>query len=304
MSASPVFAPAAPSRPFTFVPKNAEALLKRLPQAAQLALVTPASRLEVRPEPEMVSCGIREVDSLAGGLPRGCLTEVCGPASSGRTSLLLAALSAATRREEVGVLVDASDGFDPLSAAAAGVDFTRLLWVRCGQSFSPSRQRVTEKNLTGKKPFAFETRREWESRLEQVLKITDLLLQSGGFGLVAIDLGDVPLPSTRRIPLTSWFRFRRAVENTPTILLVIGQEPCARTCASLLLQMQKSSGQWPVASFQPVGGGRPRSRQSEAPPHAQLLSGMRIKAEVLRSRLERKPMQSASTFSTKTAWAG
>ena len=40
----------------------------------------------------MASSGIPELDALTGGLPRGCLTEICGPASSGRTTLLLAAL--------------------------------------------------------------------------------------------------------------------------------------------------------------------------------------------------------------------
>ena len=36
-----------------------------------------------RPQPELVSTGVAEVDSVAGGLPRGCLTEIVGPASSG-----------------------------------------------------------------------------------------------------------------------------------------------------------------------------------------------------------------------------
>src|SRR4029077_9093522 len=97
-----------------------------------LASVTPASQLEIRPAPEMVSSGVPAIDALTGGLPRGCLTEICGPASSGRTTLLLAALAAATRRREFCVVVDASDALDPQSAAAAGVDLERLLWVRCG----------------------------------------------------------------------------------------------------------------------------------------------------------------------------
>src|SRR2546428_14109061 len=102
-----------------FLPKSGPALvLERLSQMPRLVAVTPASRLEVRPAPEMVSIGIRELDSLTGGLPRGCLTEICGPDSSGRTSVLLAALAAATRREESCALVDASDALDPASAAA------------------------------------------------------------------------------------------------------------------------------------------------------------------------------------------
>src|SRR6266436_1168943 len=81
--------------------KEPAGVLKHLTALPKLAGVTPASRLEVRPAPEMVSSGIREIDALSGGLPRGCLSEICGSASSGRTSVLLAALAAATRREEV-----------------------------------------------------------------------------------------------------------------------------------------------------------------------------------------------------------
>src|SRR5271169_856891 len=96
--------------------------------------VTPASRLEIRPAPEMVSSGIPAIDALTGGLPRGCLTEICGPVSSGRTTFLLAALAAATRRGEFCTIVDASDTLDPHSAASAGVALDRLLWVRCDES--------------------------------------------------------------------------------------------------------------------------------------------------------------------------
>src|ERR1700728_914573 len=108
--------------------------LPRAFQDSRLAGVTAASRLAVRPAPEMVSSGIAAMDGLTGGLPRGCLTEICGPASSGRTTLLLAALAAATRRGECCVLVDASDALDPQSAAAAGIELDRLLWVRCGEN--------------------------------------------------------------------------------------------------------------------------------------------------------------------------
>ena len=83
------------------------------------------------------------LDTLTGGLPRGCLTEICGPASSGRTTLLLAALAAATRRGEFCVVVDASDALDPQSAAAAGVELERLLWVRCGDD--PPKSHASEK---------------------------------------------------------------------------------------------------------------------------------------------------------------
>src|SRR5450432_2717510 len=115
-----------------------------------LARVTPASQLEISPAPEMVSSGIPAIDALTGGLPRGCLTEICGPASSGRTSVLLAALAAATSRDEFCALVDANDALDPHSTAAAGIDLDRLLWVRCGESY-PEEEPATRKHRNGEK---------------------------------------------------------------------------------------------------------------------------------------------------------
>jgi hypothetical protein len=294
MSSLPLVSTAAPGR---FVAVAAPAFstvgFKPLSETPRLAGVTPASRLEVRPAPQMVSSGVREIDTLTGGFPRGCLTEVCGPASSGRTSVLLAALAAATQRQDVCALVDVSDAFNPHSAAAAGVNFERLLWVRCGMrlknSGSPQRHSLallragsaTEKNETA--------RRQIEKPVEQALRVTDLLLQSGGFGLVIIDLGDTPLKMARRIPLTSWFRFQRAVEHTATVLFVISQVPCAQTCASLLLKV--SGKKLSAVGFQ---------LSAKTPAHAQLLDGLLVQGELLRSRLERKPAGSVMIgFETK-----
>src|SRR5579864_9144981 len=158
---------------------------QRFPSAS----VTPASQLEIRPAPEMVSSGITELDALTGGLPRGCLTEICGPASSGRTTVMLAALAAATRRGEYCALIDASDALDPQSVAAAGIDLDRLLWVRCGES-SPQRHRSTGKQNQKERIQPYRESQS-EHRLEQVLRATDLLLESGGFGLIVLDLADL-----------------------------------------------------------------------------------------------------------------
>ena len=152
MSASPVFSSAAMSRPFIFSPRSSPRstaeILARVGAIPKLAAVVPASRLDVRPAPEMVSSGIPQLDLLTGGLARGCLTEICGTASSGRTSVLLFALARATERGEVCALVDASDAFDPASAAAAGMEMSRLLWVRCGEKY-PSRKHPSAA-LTGR----------------------------------------------------------------------------------------------------------------------------------------------------------
>jgi recombination protein RecA len=291
--------------------------------------------LRQRSAPLTVPTGIASLDALTGGLPRGALSEIAGPASSGRTGVMLAALAGATRRQEVCALVDASDSFDPVSAAAAGVDLDRLLWVRCRQSAN-----IRERKRAGVKPvsatnhgFAF------EHALEQVLKVTDLLLQGGGFGMVVLDLGDVPVASARRVPLASWFRFRRAVEPTATVLLLIEEEACAKTCASLVLRLQAeaifASHASPTSAApspsglqsthtahldgldkqaQPLfsspafsyaqhtgkdislaGNSRLSIPRNNVVAHAALLRGMRFRAEVVRSSTMRKPPQSAAT---------
>jgi hypothetical protein len=167
-----------------------------------------------RPAPETVRTGVSELDAMTGGLPRGCLTEIFGPTSSGRSSLLASILAAATERQEVCALVDAEDSFDPLSAELAGVHLERLLWVRCGHN------------------------------AEHALKTADLLIQGGGFGLVAMDLGDTPPAIARRVSLTSWFRLRRAVENTPTVLVTVARQSNAKTCAFLMLECARERASW------------------------------------------------------------
>jgi hypothetical protein len=158
--------------------------------------------------------GIPEWDRLTGGLARGGVTEVFGVASSGRTSFALRALGEATARGEICAWVDACDNLDPASAAAAGVDLDHLLWVRC------------------------------EGDAERALQSTDLLVQAGGFGIVVLDIAEVAGRVARRIPLVAWFRLRRAVENTPAILLVLSREPQVRQCASALIEMRPRGAAW------------------------------------------------------------
>jgi len=306
----------APSSPRSSAEKTAKKTVDLLAQVgaiSKLATVVPASRLAARPAPEMLSTGIPQLDSLTGGLARGCLTEICGTASSGRTSVLLFALARATQRGEVCALVDVSDTFDPASAAAAGMEMSRLLWVRCGEKYrsrkypsAASRAGTNGGNFSGwKNPYI----QRCESQLAQMLKVTDLLLQSNGFGMIALDLGDVPVQSARRIPLASWFRFCRAVEHTPTALLVLEQQPIAGSCSSMVLQVSgvrsQVSGKKLSALSSQLSGNRPM--RSELP-HSELLDQFEITAQLLRSRLEgtskRKPAQSAPSFTSRAAWTG
>lgn len=164
---------------------------------------------------EIVPTGIGEIDGRLDGLPRGAITEIHGTASSGRTSFLLSALAVATAQEETCALVDTSDTFDLSSAADARVDCDRLLWIRCS------------------------------GRVERAFKATDLLLQSGGFGMVALNLADVEAKYTRRIITSWWFRFRRAIESTPTALIVVTPVPCIRSCARLVLEVKNEGAVWP-----------------------------------------------------------
>jgi hypothetical protein len=188
----------------------------------KLARITPASRCSLRRK-WFQAAWLRS--ALTGGLPRGCLTEICGPASSGRTTLLLAALAAVTRRGESCAVVDCNDALDPQSVAAAGVGLERLLWVRCGEN--SQRENVPRKNW-----------QRADQPLEQLLRATDLLLESGGFGMIVLDLSDLLPQMARRIPLTTWFRFRRAVEHTATVLLAVERQFIAGSCSSLLIQLK------------------------------------------------------------------
>jgi len=206
-----------------------------------------------RQEVVTVSSGIPEIDSLTGGLPRGALTEIFGPSCSGRTSLLLAALSARTAQEEACALIDGGDAFDPHSAEAAGVELRKLLWVRC-------------------------------RNVEQTLRATDLLLQGGGFGLIAVDLSDIAPRLVRHVPLDSWFRFRRAVEDTPTILMLLEQESNVKSCASLGLRLEAGAAGW---SRMPVEGATGQIEDYSRLPWGWLLEGRSARGEVSRSRMQK-----------------
>lgn len=162
-------------------------------------------------ESEAISTGIDDVNAVIEGCPRGAITEIIGPVSSGRTSLLHSILAEATRLGEWCAIVDATNAFDPTSAAAAGVELSSVVWIRCNGDAS------------------------------RAMKAADLLIHAGGFGVIALDLCEVEPQVTRRIPLSWWYRFRRAIENTPSVLIVLEREPNAKACASLLVEMKREA---------------------------------------------------------------
>src|SRR5215510_1249328 len=139
---------------------------KKLDRTLTTAL-PPLERLDAS---ELVATGVAALDAcLHGGFPRGQVSEIAGPPSSGRTALV----AAATRQGEIAAIVDTFDRLDLASTTAAGLDRTRLLWVR-GQA------------IAGAPPAGI------ERALDRALKAFTLVLQAGGFGVVALDVADVP----------------------------------------------------------------------------------------------------------------
>ena len=182
---------------------------------------------------------------LGGGFPRGQLSELVGPRSSGRTSLVLRTMAAATARGDLVALVDALDRLDVASAQAAGVDLDRLLWIRGHVVSNPGMCRDSNHRA-----------------LEQAVNALALVLQAGNFGVVVFDVADAPPDAIRRLPFTTWFRLQRMVEGSQTACVLAGTERVARSSAGLTIQLAA-----PRAAFQ-----------------ARLFSGLHTEARIIQAR--------------------
>lgn len=184
---------------------------------------------------ETAGTGLSELDQqLGGGFPLGQMSEIVGPRSSGRTSLLMSLLATATSRGEMVALVDTFDLFDPESAVAAGVDLHRMLWVRgdpCAPAFP---------HMAGRQAGA-------DRAITRALKATNLILQAGIFGMVALDLADASLQALRRVPMTTWLRFQRVLEGQEAVGVMLGSAPMSRSAGgvSISLHPRRSEvGEW------------------------------------------------------------
>jgi len=177
-------------------------------------LTTALPALE-HPDPTAIAASdIASLDArLRGGLPRGHLSEIAGRPSSGRTSLLLSLVAAATRRGEIAAIVDTCDRLDARSVIAAKTDLDRLLWIR-GDSGPVERA------------------------LDRALKALTLVLQAGGFGIVALDVADVPAVALKRLPFTTWMRVQRIVEGRDTACVIVVPEPLARSAGGVTLTLE------------------------------------------------------------------
>lgn len=164
---------------------------------------------------------------LRGGLPRGHLSEIVGPPSSGRTSLAWSALAAATRRGEWVALVDTFDRLDPAIAAACGIDLSHLLWVR-GQALSKTASAVDPAWVPGQRAVSGPGTL-LERTVDRAIKSLHLIAQSGVCTLVVLDVADVPPASLSRLPPATWLRIRRVVEGSETAIVLLASAPLARS---------------------------------------------------------------------------
>lgn len=329
-------------------------LARRIPSA-----LTPEPRV-IRP---VVPTGVSEVDALlGGGLPIGAITEMVGMESSGRTAIALSFLRHLTHAGRVCAWIDVSDTLSPESAATAGVDLARLLWVRCGVSKSqvkrcaeykfslpdkylvpssikkglhgggcgghprnevkglpeavsgllrpeaiaphceePQRKIRAEREIFMPQPQSgavssnarTSPNKPW-ARIEQALRVTDLLLQAGGFSAIVLDMASIAPEYALRVPLATWFRYRAAAERTQAVFLLLAQHSCVKSSGELLLR------------FQP---GEARDDEET------VFTGIEHRLQVERRRFMReptnvvplrKPPQSMNVahWKSQTAWAG
>lgn len=163
-------------------------------------------------EDDLLPCCIPDADRLlGGGLARGEVVEVVGRRSSGRFSLVLSLLAAATHAGESVALVDLGDQLDPQTAETAGVALERLLWLR-------------------------------PRRLKEALGAAELLLQTD-FVLVALDLGQPPVPGGRGTE-TFWVRLGRAARDHRGALLVSAPYRSSGAIAQAVLELRGAGTAW------------------------------------------------------------
>ncbi len=230
------------------------------------------------------STGVPDVDrQLGGGVPRGQLSELTGARSSGRTSLLLAIMAAATARGELAALIDTFDMFDPQSAVAAGVDLERVLWVR-GDACTPAFPALASRQAGP------------DRAIERALKAFNLVLQAGGFGVVALDLADAPVPSLRHVPLGTWIRLQRVLEGQDTAGLLMGTMPLSRSAGGVSLVLEPKRHRQAAALVRPQASALPADRPavplpspvgrwSGQPWGARLFHGLESEVRILRARV-------------------
>ena len=215
----------------------------------------------------LVTSGVSSLDtSLGGGWRRGEVSEILGGASSGRASVLCATLAAATARGELVALVDTFDRVDPITAAATGLDLSRVLWVR-GPSLTPTATVSRRDSLV-------------EGAVLRAVRACDLILRAGGFGVVALDLAGAPARALRDLASSTWMRLAHANAGQQTVCLLVGEQAMGRSARGVSVRLT-SSRRWSGAS--------PQSRR---------FAGFEITADLQQAR---RPVAPSSNWSLRAA---
>lgn len=210
-----------------------------------------------------VTTGIPSLDtSLEGGWRRGEISEILGGPSSGRASVLIATLAAATARGELVALVDAFDRVDPVTASATGLVLSQVLWVR-GPAFSAQAKHA----LMG-------------PAILRAIRACDLIIRAGGFGVVALDLAGAPARALNELASSTWMRLAHANAGQSTVCLLVGDHPMGRSARGVSVRLA-STRRW--------SGTSPQSRR---------FAGFEIRAEFQQSRRAGMP---ASTWTLRAA---
>ena len=164
-----------------------------------------------------IATGVAALDALlGGGWPQGKVGELVGPASSGRSAAAAAAVAAATARGEVTAWLDSADAFDPASAAAAGVDLERVLWVR-------------------------------PRGVGEAVRAAELVLGTGGFTVVVLDLGATAVAAREHKDASRGalsLRLARATERAGAVTLVLAERPWAGTLAAVTVALARGEARW------------------------------------------------------------
>jgi len=168
-------------------------------------------------------------DLLDGGIPRGRISEITGPRSSGKTSIAASFIASATRRGETVAVVDLEDAFDPLTMAAAGVDLNRVLWMAFHANGARAPQRYSNTAPVGRVRGEQSPLAAWKN----AVKATELILEAGGFGLMVLDFGGY----ARSIPQSAALRLARLAERSGTSVMVLALHRMCGTFAALGLSL-------------------------------------------------------------------
>jgi hypothetical protein len=176
--------------------------------------------------------------SLGGGIARGQISEITGLGSTGRTALVHALLAGTTARGELAACIDPLDRFDVASAVSAGVVLERLLWVRGEGGLSPGQQALDPAWEPSRARPGQGRQTPIGRAVSRALKATALVLSAGGFGVVVLDLADVPRRVLGALSFTTWLRLQRLIASSDTACVLIADLPLARSAGGATVRLE------------------------------------------------------------------